>query len=60
MIGREIIILIGASILFASAVAGYLAAFHNDVSVKEVVSTAFAAVIGLYCGRFVERKLRHG
>jgi uncharacterized membrane protein YfcA len=59
VIGREIIIFIAAIAVFASAVAAYLAAFHGEVSLKEVLSTAFAAVVGLYAGRFVERRLSH-
>ncbi len=57
MIGREIFIFIAAIAVFASAVAGYMAAFHGEISLKEVLSNAFAAVIGLYSGRFLERKL---
>jgi hypothetical protein len=30
------------------------------VSLKEVLSTAFAAVIGLYLGRYLERRLTRG
>lgn len=60
MIGREILIFIAAFAVFASAVAGYLIAFHGEVSLKEVLSTAFAAVFGLYTGRYLERKLSHG
>lgn len=60
MIGREIFIFIAAFAVFASVVAGYLAAFHGEVSLKEVLSTAFAAVVGLYTGRYLERKLSHG
>lgn len=59
MIGRELTIFIAAIAVFASAVAAYLAAFHGEVSLKEVLSTAFAAVVGLYAGRFVERRLSH-
>ncbi|WP_108809865.1 hypothetical protein [Sphingorhabdus sp. Alg231-15] len=60
MIGREIIIFIVAFAGFASLVAAYLAAFHGEVSLKETLSTAFAAVVGLYAGRFLERRLRYG
>ncbi len=60
MIGRELLIFIAAFAVFASAVAGYMAAFHGEVSLKEVLSNAFAAVIGLYAGRYLERKLSHG
>lgn len=60
MIGREIIIFIAAFAGFASLVAAYLAAFHGEISLKEILSTAFAAVVGLYAGRYLERRLRHG
>lgn len=60
MIGRELIIFIAASAGFMSLVAAYLAAFHGEVSLKEVLSTAFAAIVGLYAGRYLERKLSHG
>lgn len=60
MIGREIFIFIAAFAVFASAVAGYMAAFHGEVSLKEVLSNAFAAVVGMYGGRFLERKLSRG
>lgn len=59
MILREIFIFIAAFAAFALAVATYLAAFHGEVSLKEMLSTAFAAVVGLYAGRFLERKLSH-
>lgn len=57
---RELAILILALAGFASAVAAYLAAFHGEVSVKEVVSTAFAATVGMYVGRYFERGLARG
>ena len=60
MIARELFILVAAFAAFASAVAAYSAAFHGEVSVKEVLSTAFAAVIGLYVGRYLERRLVRG
>mgnify|MGYP003117340192 CR=1 FL=1 len=60
MIARELFILAAAFAAFASAVAAYLAAFHGEVSLKEILSTAFAAVIGLYVGRYVERRLING
>lgn len=60
MILRELFIFVAALAAFASAVAAYLAAFHGAVSVKEVLSTAFAAVIGLYAGRYLERRLARG
>lgn len=60
MILRELFIIIAAFAAFASAVAAYSLAFHGTVSVKEVLSTAFAAVIGLYFGRYLERRLIRG
>ncbi|MWV27905.1 hypothetical protein [Aurantiacibacter rhizosphaerae] len=60
MILREVFILVAAFAAFASAIAAYLAAFHGEVTVKEVLSTAFAAVIGLYVGRYIERRLADG
>ena len=48
---RELFIFVAAFAAFASAVAAYLAAFHGETSLKEILSTAFAAVIGLYVGR---------
>ena len=60
MILRELFIIVAAFAAFASAIAAYLAAFHGEVTVKEVLSTAFAAVIGLYVGRYIERRLADG
>lgn len=60
MIAREVFIFVAAFAAFASAVSAYLVAFHGTVSVKEVLSTTFAAVIGLYAGRYLERRLIHG
>ena len=60
MILREILILVAALAAFSSAVAAYLLVFHGSSSLKEILSTAFAATIGLYVGRYLERKLRHG
>lgn len=57
---RELFIFVAAFAAFASAVAAYLAAFHGETSLKEILSTAFAAVIGLYVGRYVERRLING
>jgi hypothetical protein len=57
---RELFIFIAALAAFASAIAAYLAAFHGEATLKEVLSTAFAAVIGLYVGRYVERRLADG
>ena len=60
MILRELFIFVLAFAAFASAVAAYLVAFHGESSMKEVLSTAFAAVMGLYAGRYLERRLAHG
>jgi uncharacterized membrane protein YfcA len=57
---RELAIFVLAITAFASAIAAYLAVFHGVVTVKEVLSTAFAAVIGLYVGRYLERRLIRG
>ncbi|AXK42667.1 hypothetical protein [Erythrobacter aureus] len=57
---RELFIFVAAFAAFASAVAAYLVAFHGEASLKEILSTAFAAVIGLYVGRYVERRLING
>ncbi len=60
MILRELFILVAAFAAFASAIAVYLAAFHGQVTMKEVLSTAFAAVIGLYVGRYLQARLSNG
>lgn len=60
MILRELFIIISAFAAFASAVAAYMLAFHGEAGLKEILSTAFAAVIGLYVGRYLERRLTHG
>jgi uncharacterized membrane protein YfcA len=60
MILREVFIFIAAFAAFASAVAAYLLAFHGSLSFKEILSTAFAAVVGLYVGRYLERRLTNG
>ena len=57
---RELAILFLVLAGFASAVAAYLAAFHGEVTMKEVVSTAFAATLGMYVGRYIERGLARG
>lgn len=57
---RELFILVAAFAAFASAVAAYLLAVHGQSSLKEILSTAFAAVVGLYVGRYLERKLING
>ena len=60
VIARELFILVAAFAAFASAVAAYLAAFHGEAPLKDILSTAFAAVVGLYAGRYLERRLGHG
>ena len=60
MIWRELFIFIAAFAAFASAVAAYLVAFHGQAGLKEILSTAFAAVVGLYLGRYLERRLIRG
>lgn len=60
MILRELFILVAAFAMFASAVAAYSVAFHGEASLKEILSTAFAAVVGLYLGRYLERRLTRG
>ncbi|MFB0611535.1 hypothetical protein [Aurantiacibacter poecillastricola] len=60
MILRELFIFVAAFAAFASAVAAYLAVFHGEATLKEILSTAFAAVIGLYVGRYIERRLADG
>lgn len=57
---REALIFLAALIGFASAVTAYLTAFHGEASMKDILSTAFAATIGLYVGRLVERRLVRG
>lgn len=60
MIGREALILVLVFAGFAALVAVYSAVFHGTVSVKEMLSNAFAATVGMYVGRYVERKLSNG
>ncbi|MDE1466616.1 hypothetical protein [Aurantiacibacter sp. D1-12] len=61
MILRELFTLVAAFAAFASAVAAYLAVFHGEAPLKDIFSTAAAAVIGLYVGRYFERRrLAHG
>ncbi len=60
MILRELFIFVLALAGFASGVAAYLAVFHGAATVKDVLSIAAAATIGLYVGRYVERGLARG
>ncbi len=57
---REFAILVLVLAGSASAVAAYLAAFHGEITIKEVVSTTFAATLGMYVGRYIERGLARG
>ena len=57
---RELIILLASIAGFCAVVAAYLGAFHGEVNLKEVLSTAFAAIVGLYVGRALERSLARG
>jgi len=54
---RELAIFLLASVGFAGAVAAYLYAFHGAASMKEVLSTAFAGTLGIYAGRWIERRV---
>ncbi|TCD05301.1 hypothetical protein EYB45_07410 [Erythrobacteraceae bacterium CFH 75059] len=60
MILREGLIVLGAFALFASGIAAYLAVFHGEATVKDVLSTAVAALLGFYAGRHLERRLARG
>lgn len=57
---REVTILLVSLAGFSAAVAAYLAVFHGEASGKEVLSNALAAVIGLYAGRLLQKRLSHG
>jgi uncharacterized membrane protein YfcA len=57
---RELFIIVASFAMFASAVAAYLVVFHGEANLKDILSTAFAAVIGLYAGRYLERRLTRG
>lgn len=61
MILRELLIAILAFTAFASAVAAYLFVFHPaTATLKEVLSTAFAGTVGVFVGRWLERKMARG
>lgn len=60
MILRELFIFAAAFAAFASAVAAYLAVFHGEANLKDILSTAAAAVIGLYVGRYLQTRLANG
>jgi hypothetical protein len=58
---RELLIAVLAFSAFASAVAAYLFVFHPaTASLKEVLSTAFAGMVGVFVGRWVERRMARG
>ncbi len=57
---REVFIFIAAFAAFASGIAVYLLAAHGMSSMKEIVSTAIAALIGLYIGRYIQNRLDNG
>ena len=61
MILRELFILVASFAAFASAVAAYLLVFHPaTASLKEVLSTAFTGTVGVFVGRWLERKMARG
>ena len=60
MILRELFIAVLVFSAFASAVAAYLLVFHDTSSLKEVLNTAFAGTVGVYLGRWIERRLARG
>ena len=60
MILREALILIVAIAVFGGGVFAYLTAFHGEAPMKDVLSTAFAALIGLYAGRALQGRLSRG
>lgn len=61
MILRELFIAVLAFSAFASAVAAYLLVFHPaTASLKEVLSTAFTGMVGVFAGRWLERRLVRG
>ncbi|WPZ04780.1 hypothetical protein T8S45_04350 [Blastomonas marina] len=60
MIAREIFIAIASFAAFASAVAAYLFAFHGESPLKDILSTAFAGTLGVFVGRYIERRLING
>lgn len=61
MILRELLIAVLAFTAFASAVAAYLFVFHPaTATLKEVLSTSFAGTVGVFVGRWLERKMARG
>ena len=57
---REIMFLALAAFGSVALVAAYLYLFHDDISAKEVGSTAAAMIFGAYLGRVWGRKEAHG
>ena len=60
MILREVAIAVLSFAAFASAVAAYLFAFHGETPLKDVLSTAFAGMVGVFAGRWIERRMARG
>ena len=57
---RELMFLALAAFGSVALVAAYLYLFHDDISAKEVGSTAAAMIFGAYLGRVWGRKEAHG
>ena len=57
---RELMFLASAAFGSVALVAAYLYLFHDDISAKEVGSTAAAMIFGAYFGRVWGRKEAHG
>ena len=57
---RELMFLASAAFGSVALVAAYLYLFHDDISAKEVGSTAAAMIFGAYLGRVWGRKEAHG
>jgi uncharacterized membrane protein YfcA len=57
---RELIFLATAALGSVALVAAYLYLFHDEISAKEVGSTAAAMMFGAYLGRIWGRKEVHG
>jgi uncharacterized membrane protein YfcA len=60
VIVREALLLILVLAGFMTAVSTYLFAFHGAVSPKEVASTSFAGLVGVYVGRLMQKGLARG
>ena len=57
---RELMFLASAAFGSVALVAAYLYLFHDDISAKEVGSTAAAMIFGAYLGRVWGRKEANG